>query len=242
MEWKGHKQAPSSFSELELQPCSQLMPPFIELCPCTAHRQQPPTCSGQTCWLSLPNLLTKSTASWLPPACSSVPVSHGVCSLLVPRSRISPAALQVWKLASPSWPHCPFLVPATAPISPSGFNLVLQKAQNTFLPLILVGSGFWLFSKLTHQIHLSLWADSQESPEVEWEEDRTTTFRKPVLTNCKIIHELGKTETWLHLSFWLHISIHLLLFVCILQHKKCKKIFWCRFPENNGRFWMWTDF
>lgn len=100
----------------------------------------------------------------------------------------------------------------------------------------------WLFSKLTHQIHLSLWADSQESPEVEWEEDRTTTFRKPVLTNCKIIHELGKTEIWLHLSFWLHISIHLLLFVCILQHKKCKKIFWCRFPENNGRFWMWTDF
>lgn len=127
-------------------------------------------------------------------------------------------------------------------LAPSGLNLVLQKAQNTFLPPILVGSGFWLFSKLTHQIQLSLWADSQESPEMEWEEDRTTTFRSSVLTNCRIIHELGKTETRLHLSFWLHISTHLLLFVCILQHKKCKKIFWCRFPENNGSFWMWTDF
>lgn len=82
MEWKGHKQAPSSFPAPVLQPHSQLMPPFIELCPHTAHREQPPTCSGQTCWLPPPNLLTKSTASWLPPACSPVPVSCTRCLLL----------------------------------------------------------------------------------------------------------------------------------------------------------------
>lgn len=45
-------------------------------------------CSGQTCWLPAPDLLTKSTASWLPPACSSVRVScpHGIAFCWAPLS------------------------------------------------------------------------------------------------------------------------------------------------------------
>lgn len=66
-----------------------------------------------------------------------------------------------------------------------GFNLGPQKAQNTFSPLILVGFCFWLFSKLTQPAKVSLWADAQESPEVEWQEDRTTTFSSTGLTNVE---------------------------------------------------------
>lgn len=156
MEWKGHKQAPSSFPEPVLQPRSQLMPPFIELCPHTARREQPPT------------VVAKHAGSLLQ-ICSQNPLRHGCLQPAAlcpcPVHMELPFAEHRWVLGTKHFklpwglfPPCaqeqdltrspagleagsPQLAPLPASctiygshLAPRGFNLVLQKAQNTFPP------------------------------------------------------------------------------------------------------------
>lgn len=69
---------------------------------------------------------------------------------------------------APQPPPCTTSVPHLAP---RVFKSPPKKHNPPFFPplLIVVGFGLKLFSKL------SLWVDAQESPEVEWEADRSTT-------------------------------------------------------------------